>query len=401
MRHTGCSEKLWKYEEEVNRFEQELEERHRAQMRQEMREYLEALDRRASAEVLRRGGYESKGLKKRKILTRFGVVEVQVRLYENRRGHRIYPLRDICGIGGETEGARRRCIRLVVERPYAWSATILREEFGMELSRMRLWKMTQEEGNRRHQHLEAERAKLYEEARPGAEPNETKSLATIELDGTLIATREPGVRDVYGRKRMEVKVGVLFRGIESVGTSKRKKTAQRSVYARVSEVEAFGEHWYTHCRLRGLSSQEVVHVIADGAGWIGTIRQGQFPASRYTLDLYHLKRKAREVLLAQQYERFCALVRTGLVSTALEYLDSLRPSDERHRESLRQFREYVEQNRDGLRYQPGEIWGSGVVEKIVDIVVGKRMKRQGMSWSKDGANNLLALRCHHINSIAA
>ena len=107
------------------------------------------------------------------------------------------------------------------------------------------------------------------------------------------------------------------------------------------------------------------------------------------------------MLLKHQYERFLVLVRTGLVSTAIAYLASLRPSDRYHREALSEFRQYVEQNRHGLQYEPGTIWGSGVVEKMVDVVVGKRMKRQGMSWSKRGANNLLALRCHRINSIAA
>ncbi len=294
-----------------------------------------------------------------------------------------------------------RCVRLVVERPYGWSAELLREEFGMKLSRMRLWKMVQEEGQQVHTALEAERAKLYEQAKPGREPVQAQPMATIEIDGTLIASREPGVRDLYGRRRTEVKLGVMFRGTQPVGRARRRKTLQRSVYARISQGEAFGEQWYTHCRLRGLGSGERVQIIADGAGWIRTIRHAHFPLSRYTLDLYHLKRKAREVLLEHQYERFQRFVRTGLVQTALNYVESLRPSDERHQESLRQFREYVEQNRDGLRYEPGETWGSGVVEKLVDVVVGKRMKRQGMSWSSAGANNLLALRCRHINHIAA
>jgi len=401
MQHTGCSEKLRKYGEEVKRFEQALEERHREQMREEMKGYLEELDRKASQEVLRRGGYESKGLKRRAVLTGFGEVTIRVRCYENKRGHRIYPLRDEWGIGSETLRARERCVRLVVERPYGWSAELLREEFGIRLGRMRLWKIVQEEGKQAQEQLELERAKIYEQAQVGEEAEPSKVLATMELDGTMIASREPGERDRYGRKRMEVKVGVLFRGTRPMGRKKRKKTLQRSVYARIGDVEAFGEQWYTHCRRSGLGSQERVHCIADGGGWIRTVQQGHFPGSSYTLDLYHLKRRAGEVLLEHQSEQFLCLVKTGLVSTAIEYLESLRPSDARHREALSEFQQYVEENRDGLRYKPGAIWGSGVIEKMVDVVVGKRMKRQGMSWSKRGANNVLALRCRRINSVAA
>lgn len=401
MRHIGCTEKLQKCGDEVKRFEQELQQRHQEQMKEEMRQYLEGLDRKASQNVLERGGYESRGLKKRTILTSFGEITLRVRCYENRRGHRIYPLGDLCGIGTETVRARERCVRLAVERPYGWSAELLGDEFGMELSRMRLWKIIQQQGQQAQQQLEVERAKIYEQAQAGKGGRPSKVIATMELDGTMIASREAAERDRYGRKRMEVKVGVLFRGTQRLGRRRRRKTLQRSVYARINDVEAFGEQWYTHCRRAGLGNEEGVHCIGDGGGWISTVRQGHFPGSDYTLDLYHLKKRAREVLLEHQSERFLALVRTGLVSTAIDYLEDLRPSDSHHREALSDFRQYVEQNRDGLRYEPGAIWGSGVVEKMVDVVVGKRMKRQGMSWSKQGANNLLALRCRHINSVAA
>jgi hypothetical protein len=400
MRHTGCREKLQKYGEEIKQFERELEERHHRQMQQEMVEYLEALDRKGSAEVIERGGYESKGLLRRKILTSVGVVSVRVRCYRHRSGHRVYPLRDVCGIAFETPRARERCVRLVVERSYGSSAELLWEEFGMRLSRMRLWKIAQEEGVKEHQQLEVERARIYEKAQAGEESSQKKPMAIVELDGTMLASREAGERDAYGRKRMEVKVGVLFRGTKRV-SRRRCKSVDRTVYARVAEAEEFGEQWYTRCHQAGLSSGEPVHVIADGAGWIGSIRQAQFPRSRYTLDLYHLKQKARAVLLEHQYEYFCRLVKTNLVEMAVEYLERLRPSDDRHAEALQQFRQYLEDNRSGLRYQSQEIWGSGVVEKLVDVVVGKRMKRQGMSWSRSGANNLLALRCHYINAIAA
>jgi hypothetical protein len=62
------------WREEVSRFEKGLGERHREQQREEMREYFEALDPKASKELLERGGYESKELVKRTILTGVGKV---------------------------------------------------------------------------------------------------------------------------------------------------------------------------------------------------------------------------------------------------------------------------------------------------------------------------------------
>jgi len=35
---------------------------------------------------------------------------------------------------------------------------------------------------------------------------------------------------------------------------------------------------------------------------------------------------------------------------------------------------------------------------MADLVVKKRMKRQGMRWSREGANNLLVLRAQYLNA---
>lgn len=122
-----------------------------------------------------------------------------------------------------------------------------------------------------------------------------------------------------------------------------------------------------------------------------------FPGSRYTLDLYHVKEYARRVLVDHQYKRFLSLVKANLPRTALQYLRALHPSDRRHAEDLRAFQDYVQENIDGMHYRPGEIHGSGVIEKMADLLVKKRMKRQGMTWSKQGANAILALRSRIIN----
>jgi len=36
--------------------------------------------------------------------------------------------------------------------------------------------------------------------------------------------------------------------------------------------------------------------------------------------------------------------------------------------------------------------GSGAIEKNIELVIGRRFKKWGMRWSKDGANYLLKLR---------
>lgn len=396
MQQVMDREKLRKYQEEVNRFEIELEERHRAQQRQELREYMENLDREASQEVLQRGGYENKGLVRRTILSGVGKIGVKVHRYRNKNGHSVYPLRDICGIGRETEYARKRCVRLAIERSYGWSAELMKEQWGMQISRMRLWKIIQEEGKRESVRVEKERQRVFENA-TSSEPSIEQRPAIIQADGTLIPSREQALRDNFGRKRMEVKIGVMFRGTKEV-SKVRRRTCERTVYAQVEGCEKFGENLYSHCHKSGLRSDDPVHFLGDGAPWIDNMRRAVFPNSRYTLDLYHLKEKASTVLIPHQFKRFMSYVMSGLPRTALEYLENLRASDEQHAIDLKQFQQYVEGNLHGMFYRRNEIHGSGVIEKMADLVVKKRMKRQGMRWSRLGANNLLALRTRYLNA---
>ena len=68
---------------------------------------------------------------------------------------------------------------------------------------------------------------------------------------------------------------------------------------------------------------------------------------------------------------------------------------------------YIENNFDGLygsrslkdRVEAKRVLisSSGAMEKNIDVVIGRRFKRQGMSWTKEGANNLLKLRILSYN----
>jgi hypothetical protein len=182
-------------------------------------------------------------------------------------------------------------------------------------------------------------------------------------------------------------------------SGKRRKTVKRKVYGQVAESGDFGERLYAVFREHGLSSDEPVHVVADGAAWIRNVRSMVFPRGRYTLDLYHLKERASSVLVEHQQEEFLEYVYRGKPRDGLEYLRTLSGSDRRHKVELEDFVRYVEDNLSGMKYRSGDIKGSGVIEKMADLVVKKRMKRQGMTWSKAGANNILVLRSIHLNNL--
>ena len=58
---------------------------------------------------------------------------------------------------------------------------------------------------------------------------------------------------------------------------------------------------------------------------------------------------------------------------------------------------YFQRNQSRMRYQTfrqaGYFIGSGVVEAGCKTVVGQRLKQSGMLWSRQGASDLLTVRC--------
>jgi hypothetical protein len=384
--------------EEFKRFEETVVKRHREQMKQELAKKLEEMDRTTAQELLKTGQYVDKGCVRRKVQTSVGVVWVKVkRLKWKQRPGSIYPLFDICGVSRVSERAQEHCVQVAIGQSYETSRQTLEQLSGMEMSRMSIWKVVQSRGQQQRQKVEEQRRKVFQlgEIPSGCKP--PKKTAVVQVDGTLVATREvKEIEELNGRRRMEVKVGVAFTGTERL-SAQRRRTLQRIYYAEAGNSEEFGERWYTQCLRHGIAPETDVRLVGDGAGWIRTLQQAMFPGSRYTLDAYHLQRTAREVLTQRQYKQFRSLVWSNQAREALGYVKHLRPSDEEHRRALEDFAGYLERNLDGMRYDRHGPVGSGVVEKTIDIVVARRMKRRGMIWSREGANNLLALRAAFLN----
>lgn len=73
-------------------------------------------------------------------------------------------------------------------------------------------------------------------------------------------------------------------------------------------------------------------------------------------------------------------------------------------------RGYLERNWQGLygswslrekvEAQEVLVVGSAAVEKNIELVIGRRFKKRGMSWSGAGANNVLKLRIHRQDRAA-
>lgn len=168
-----------------------------------------------------------------------------------------------------------------------------------------------------------------------------------------------------------------------------------------------------------MRSYKEIFVIGDGARWIRKIWQQCFPEAVYILDWYHLHENLyRALLLTFPYERALRIYREissqlwrGLKKKALKELlllkiQLLQAGKQRQLEQdrgLQDFIEYIQNNWQGIvnyrdMYKAGYMIASSLVEKAVDLVVTKRQKKkQGMHWSRSGADNLCALRTLWLN----
>ena len=399
MRSDRGQKNIEKYQETINEREAEIIARHRRLALEEISMMYEALDKELSQELLETGRYRDAGYVQRRVQTGIGLIKPRTRrLKRKKRCGSVYPIYSVGKVGRVSGVARERCIQAAIGQSYEQSQKTLKILSGMEMSRMGIWKVIQETGEAERKKQETERAAMFEQGVLPSSCQPHKDKAVVEVDGILIGSRREVLESqtVAGVRRMEVKVGVAFSGVCQESPS-RRRTVGRSIHARISSSEEFAEAWYVHCLQHGIDEQTSIHVLGDGAPWIRSVRAQSFPGSRYTLDLCHLRRNARAVLTERQYKEFSQFIWSGSGDEMISYIRRLRPSDGVHREELHNFQEYLEANREGLVYQRGKLNGSGAIEKTVDILVARRMKRRGMSWSKDGANNIIALRALALN----
>lgn len=109
--------------------------------------------------------------------------------HKGRRGS-LYALFDMCGVSRVSERAQRHSVQVAIGQWYERSRETLRESTGMEMSRTGIWKVVQERGKQEHQRVEEQRRRVFELGEIPRSEKGKKNSAVVEIDGTLIATRE-------------------------------------------------------------------------------------------------------------------------------------------------------------------------------------------------------------------
>jgi hypothetical protein len=174
-------------------------------------------------------------------------------------------------------------------------------------------------------------------------------------------------------------------------------------YASIEGAEAFGEKFFLECIRQGVLGAKEVFFIADGANWIRSLKNNYFPEGIGVLNIWHLERELKKALGEEREAVVEVLKELALRGKGSEILQGLMKEGAKvktveERKKIMEPMTYVRSNLDWIENIPKvKGYGSGPIEKTVDITVARRFKKRGMSWYKRNANPLLKLRLLKLN----
>jgi hypothetical protein len=254
----------------------------------------------------------------------------------------------------------------------------------------------------------------------GEEP--LPSTLYLGLDGTGIPMRAEELAGRTGKqpdgsaKTREVKIcavwsaeardseGLPMRDQGSVSYSAAIESAATPDIAE--HRSAFAERALRESTRRRFGEAQRMVVVADGAPWIWNIAQDLFPGAIQIVDRFHVKqtlhRTAQSTFGATEQAKQWATARCAELDEGKLYaiVRALRPHAAISTDAAR-CRLYIYRNRRRMRYpqfhKQGICTSSGVLEAGCKAAIGTRLKRSGMHWTLDGANNIIALRCCRLS----
>jgi hypothetical protein len=399
--------------------------------------------------------YQLEGTTRRKIATTFGQVQVHRRRFRclacQRRWCPATPL--FATLRGATisQPLQDAAIQIGCSLPYRAACQQLRKLSGAQISPEEMRLLTNEYGKQRAecQRQEAERlcspataaepasgaTPVTAEPASGATPvtAEPASVTTeppllVGMDGGWICSREQ-------RGGMEGKVTVVCGKVEDLPMApydstfswskrgnprrpprQRHRLAQRRYVATFGPSKQIGQQAEAAARLVSQDRTRPVVVLADGAAWIKTEQAKHFPQATCILDWAHLWREVRRALRAaaralswsaKEQTYYACLYQGwlwhGEVEKAVQGLRTLAAgvSDE-SLAVLQKAITYLENQRPWIgSYEhwrkKGYPVGSGMIERAVEIVINRRMKKRGMRWCRANATAIVALRADLLN----
>ena len=330
-------------------------------------------------------------------------------------GKGFFPRDNALGLAASSlsPAATRMLGNVVARVSFQEAATLLAELAGLRLSAKRVERAAKALGR-----------EIAADERAHAEPRgPLQSTEYLGMDGTGVPVRKSETAQRRGKqpdgsaKTREAKLATVWTAntLTPQGRPTRDhgsvsySGAIETVAARDTDPELapFAQRVLREAQRRRFPAAARRVVIGDGAPWIWKFATAAFPAAVQILDLFHAKQHLSDVSKAvhdsdpkrarawadERHDELDDGRIEDVLATLRQHADTC--------EEARHCAEYVQSNRDRMRYKnfraEGLCVGSGVVEAGCKLTVGTRLKRAGMHWTVDGANAILALRCCYLS----
>jgi len=331
-----------------------------------------------------------------------------------RCGKGVFPADSLLGIE-ETSfspGAQRMMARAGAKEAFEAAAEDLQLYARLDVERKDVERTAQKAGKR----IEDWRRKQDEypllQAQWEAPKGGPIELMYISFDGTGVPMCPAQLAGRKGKqpdgtaKTREAKLGCVFTQTKLDEEGRPVRDPDSTTYAgAIESSDAFGRRIYAEAVRRGLYDAERTVVLTDGASYNKTIAQTHFPSATHIIDLFHAREHltgTRTFLVPQKQWEFCQarwseMLDEGDIENLTKNMERYLPrSGPTRKDGLRKIN-YFQENAERMRYstfrEQGFFVGSGVIEAGCRSVIGERLKKSGMHWSLDGANDIIAVRC--------
>lgn len=154
---------------------------------------------------------------------------------------------------------------------------------------------------------------------------------------------------------------------------------------------------------RGIDRADRVAVLGDGAPWIWKLADHYLPEAVQIVDLFHVEERLSNLskeIFGKDKHRAAAWAKKRQAHLEAGEIDWVIGALELHADSNEDARKgigYFKTNYHRMQYakfrKKGLCTSTAVVEAGCKTAIGARLKRAGMHWSVDGANDIIALRC--------
>lgn len=329
--------------------------------------------------------------------TKLGTIRIARRYYRHADGTYHFLLDELLGMEKHqhtTAAVRALAVELASQMPFRISTEVLRKTTQIDISFKTVHRLLQRIADNYLKQWDKMMEWCLDTGELPSSKEQKADLLLVEADGTMLSLQREKAR------KAEVRVGIAYEGWERVGKD-RYHTVNKSIYTDMVDSDMFWAGMAVKLSEKyDMAGIDNIVIGGDGAGWI---KEGsRYFGSRYQLCRYHLNRELCAVLghdreSIRLVQQSCD---SGNIPSALQFLEQIasKATHERAR-AVKKLANYIRSNADGLqdyRWAAGinqrQLRRTGAIEGNVDKLLAKRMKRQGMSWSRKGIRSMLCVR---------